>query len=190
VTTPAPGAGDVVEAGAVPVTGTAPRPQVREPVAVQEVLGISLATCRSRWSALSPSVAHGIARLRVDVLVVEAGRPQAELDDLDLDAATEHLWVPDGDLPVAYLRLVRGADDVAQVDRVCARHDVRRLGLVGQLVAEVVARRGAAPLRALVPQDAVATFLRQTFEVAGPPTASAAGALVPLLRHPEAPWRY
>ena len=166
-----------------------PPPDLREGVVVGDVLGISPQVCRAPWSRLTPLVAHGLARLRVDVLVVEGGRPRSELDDADLDPATEHLWVPDGELPVACLRIVRDADGVPTLDRACARPDVRRLGLVSALVTDVVARRGCGRVRALALPGTVTFFARHGFEVCGPPVESSGARVTPMLRHPELPWR-
>ena len=154
-----------------------------------DVLGISPQVCRAPWSRLAPQVAHGLARLRVDVLVAEAGRPRPELDDDDLAPATEHLWVPDGEVPVACLRIVRDAAGTPVIDRACARPDVRRLGLVSALVTDVVARRGAGRIRALAMPGCVAFFARHGFEVCGPRADVAGVPVIPMLRHPEVPWR-
>jgi ElaA protein len=162
---------------------------VREAVSVPELLGASPVVRRAGWDDLTPRLAHALARLRVDVLVAEADRPGRELDDEDLLADTEHLWIEDGDTAVAYLRIVRAGDGVRVVDRLCARADVRRLGLTGELLGDVVARYGAGPLRAAAQQDAVPLFGRQTFEVSGRPAAGPHGRTVPMVRHPEAPWR-
>jgi len=156
---------------------------------VGEALGVTPPVCRGKWWDLAVTEAYGIARLRVDVLVAEAGHAHAELDDLDLDVRTEHLWVPDGDMPVAYLRVVRGPDDVRVLDRVCARADVRRLGLAGALVTDVVARHGSGPLRALVAAGAVPFFLRHGFEPVAEAVDTPTGRRLSMYRHPEAPWR-
>jgi ElaA protein len=166
-----------------------PAINLREAVHVGDVLGISPQVCRATWSRLSASEAHGLARLRIDVLVTEAGRARSELDDADLAATTEHLWVPDGEVPVACLRIVRDAEGTPVIDRACARPDVRRLGLVSALVTDVVARRGAGPIRALAPPGTVTFFARHGFEVTGPPVDAAGARVTPMLRHPELPWR-
>jgi ElaA protein len=166
---------------------------LREAVGVGDVLGISPQVCRASWSHLAPAVAHGLARLRVDVLVAEAGRARPELDDDDLAPGTEHLWVPDGEMPVACLRVVRDAAGVPVIDRACARADVRRLGLVSALVTDVIARRGARRVRALAGPGTVTFFARHGFEVCGfegcGGAVEAAGArATPMLRHPDLPW--
>ena len=154
-----------------------------------DVLGISPQVCRAPWSRLTPPAAHGLARLRVDVLVVEGGRPRAELDDADLDDLTEHLWVADGEVPVACLRVVRGPGGIPTIDRACARPDVRRLGLVSALVTDVVARRGSGRIGALALPGTVMFFGRHGFEVCGPPVEASGARVTPLVRHPELPWR-
>jgi ElaA protein len=162
---------------------------LRESVLVGEVLGVTPAVCRARWSQLTALQAHGVARLRVDVLVVEAGTAHAELDEFDVDPRTEHLWVADGEVPVAYLRVVRDTEDVRLLDRVCARADLRRIGLAGALVTDVVARHGAGPLRALAQAEAVPFFLQHGFEPVGEAADTPAGRRLALRRHPESPWR-
>jgi predicted GNAT family N-acyltransferase len=163
--------------------------ELREAVLVGDVLGISPQVCRAPWSRLPPLVAHGLARLRVDVLVAEAGRPRPELDDADVHPATEHLWVPDGEVPVACLRIVPDVEGVPTVDRACARPDVRRLGLVSALVTDVVARRGAGRIRALALPGTVTFFARHGFEVCGTPVTASGSRVTPMVRHPEVPWR-
>jgi predicted GNAT family N-acyltransferase len=133
--------------------------------------------------------AHGLARLRVDVLVAEAGCAYPEFDDLDVDPVTEHLWVPDGEVPVACLRVVRDEDGVPRIDRACARPELRRLGLTSALVIDLVARFGAGPLRASAARAVVPFFLQHGFELHGIPFDTPGGLRLPMLRHPEAPWR-
>jgi ElaA protein len=162
---------------------------VREGAFVGEDLGVCPQVRRAAWAELDPVTAHRIARLRIQVLVVEPGHLRAELDDLDPEDGTEHLWVPDGQIPVAYLRLVRDPDGVRALDRACSRADVRHLGLVAALVTDVVARHGADPLRARIPASTVPFLLRHGFEVVGSGTNLSDGAQVPMVRAPEVPWR-
>jgi ElaA protein len=159
-------------------------------VLVGEVLGVSPQVCRGRWEELPVVTAHGLVRLRVDVLVVEAGCAYPEFDDLDVATGTEHLWVPDGEVPVACLRVVRDPDGVPLVDRACARADLRRLGLTSALVIDLVTRFGAGPLRATAPRPLVPFFLQHGFEVFGLPVEAPGGPRLPMVRRPEAPWRY
>lgn len=170
-------------------TAWRPVPSEREGVLVGEVLGVSPTVCRGPWAGLTASTLHGLARLRIDVLVCEAGHPHHELDDLDLEPSTEHLWVPDGEVPVSYLRLVRDPRGGRVVDRVCARADLRRLGLTSALVLDVVSRFGAGPLRAHTCRETVAFFVRHGFGVTGELAESSSGPRLEMYRHPEAPWR-
>jgi ElaA protein len=160
-----------------------------EGVFVGDVLGVTPQICRGGWEAITAGAAHALARLRVDVLVAEAGNAHPELDAQDLAPDTEHLWIADGDLAVACLRVVRDQDGVRCVDRVCARRDVRGLGLTSALVNDLVGRHGADRLRALARPEALPFFLQHGFEVCGPPSALPGGAHTPMIRHPEAPWR-
>jgi ElaA protein len=152
-------------------------------------LGVGPQVCRGRSRDLSPLVALALARLRVDVLVVEAGSAHAELDELDADPATQHFWIEDGGLAVACVRLVTEPDGTRCIDRACSRRDVRGLGLVGALVTDVVARHGGGPLRALGRPSTLPYFLRQGFEISGPTVVAGGERCTPLVRRPEAPWR-
>jgi ElaA protein len=161
----------------------------RAAVLADEMLGVTPQVRHGRWSEVSALTAHALARLRVDVLVAEVGHAHPELDDQDVAAGTEHLWISDTDLVVAYLRLVRQQDGTPYIDRACARADVRALGLIGALVTEVVARHGADQLRAVVATDSLPYFLQHGFEVSGPPVDLPGGPHFPMARRAEAPWR-
>ena len=159
-------------------------------ILVGDVLGVTPQVCRGHWGDLPAGTAHALARLRVDILVVEAASAHPELDDLDVDPQTEHLWIADGESAVAYVRVVRHQDGVRCLDRACARPDVRGLGLTGALVTDVIARYGADPLRAWVRPEAIAFFGRHGFEVSGPPAGRPGGSNTSMARRAEAPWRY
>jgi len=169
-----------------------PRPwhvDVTEGGSFGDVLGVTPQICHDRWDRISPRSTHALARLRIDVLVVEAGSPHAELDADDLAAGTEHVWIADRDVAVAYLRAVQLEDGTRCVDRLCARRDVRALGLTGALVDDLVGRHGGDAIRALAAAECVPIFVQHGFEVCGPPTTLPAGPHTPMTRYSEAPWR-
>ena len=95
-----------------------PRPPT-ELALVGADLGLAPRIRRGRWRDLDPVTLHQLARLRSEVLVVEAVRPYLDLDDADLADGTEHLWVADGEEPVAYLRVehVGGPNGKSHVGR-------------------------------------------------------------------------
>ena len=107
---------------------------------------------RAAWADLDPTTAYEIARLRVDVFVVEQACAYPELDGRDLEPTTEHLWVPGpGGEPVgAYLRVLAGPREsdagVRRVGRVVTATSARGHGLAGQLMDDVLARHGSVPL--------------------------------------------
>jgi len=156
---------------------------------VGDVIGVTPQICRGRWEAMSACAAHALARLRVDVLVAEAGSAHPELDAADIAPDTEHLWIADGEVAVACLRVVRDQDGVRCVDRVCARADTRGLGLASALINDLVGRHGGGRLRALSRPESLPFFLQHGFEVCGPPMQLPGGPHTPMIRHPEAPWR-
>lgn len=162
---------------------------VTEGASFGDVLGVTPQICHDRWDRLRPRTAHALVRLRVDVLVVEAGSPHAELDADDLAGGTEHAWIADGDVVVAYLRSVRRDGGTRCVDRLCARPDVRALGLTSALVDDLVCRHGGEAIRAHAGVESVPIFVQHGFEVCGPPAALPGGPHTPMIRYSEAPWR-
>jgi ElaA protein len=72
-------------------------------------------------------------KLRVDVFVVEQHCPYPELDGLDLEPGTRHLWLDDDDRPIAYVRILDD-DDVVRIGRVCVDESHRGEGLAAQLM--------------------------------------------------------
>ncbi|NUR09729.1 MAG: GNAT family N-acetyltransferase [Nocardioidaceae bacterium] len=97
------------------------------------------------FDELEPRTAYLLWRLRESVFVVEQQCPYPELDGRDLEPGTRHLWVADGDLPVAYARVL---DDGAylRIGRVLVAPDHRGTGLSGALMRaalEVVGERAS-----------------------------------------------
>lgn len=96
------------------------------------------------FEQLSAQEVYQLARLRIDVFVVEQRCPYPELDGLDLLPSTAHLYALNDTKPAAYARVlapVRGAswqsDDslsCVHIGRVLVARPYRRCGLATQLM--------------------------------------------------------
>ena len=82
---------------------------------------------------------YALLRLRVDVFVVEQECPYPELDGRDLEPTTRHVWIDEGGMPVACLRLLAEPDGSHRSSRVATAADQRHQGLAGLLVDHVMA---------------------------------------------------
>lgn len=90
---------------------------------------------------------YALLRLRVAVFVVEQECPYPELDGRDLEDTTRHIWIAsdtDGQLPLAYLRLLEDRDGGFRIGRVCTARDARRKGLSRRLMEAALAEVGEA----------------------------------------------
>lgn len=124
---------------------------------------------RSSWSDLDPTTAYRLLRLRVDVFVVEQECAYPELDDRDLEPTAEHVWYDDGGEVMAYLRVLADPADVFRIGRVVTAVAGRGQGLAQRIVADVVARLGAAHDLVLEAQAHLEhVYARHGFEVSGP----------------------
>jgi ElaA protein len=143
---------------------------------------------RSTWSDLDPQLAYAIARLRVDVFVVEQACPYPELDGRDLESDAEHLWVAGGGLPVgAYLRVLAEAGGVRRVGRVVTAAPARGRGLAGLLMDEVLDRHGDVPLVLDAQAHLEHWYARWGFTAVGPQFLEDGIPHVPMRREPAPP---
>ena len=88
------------------------------------------------FSELDGGTLYRLLQLRSDVFVVEQECAYPDLDGLDIDETTRHLWLSD-DLPLAYLRITREPDH-ARIGRVCTRNSHRGQGLASVLIAQAL----------------------------------------------------
>jgi len=58
------------------------------------------------FAELTPLQLYRILKLRADVFVVEQDCVYPDIDDRDLEPDARHMWIEDGDIVVAYLRVV------------------------------------------------------------------------------------
>jgi ElaA protein len=86
------------------------------------------------FDELSPATLYAVLKLRVDVFVVEQRCPYPELDGRDAEPGTRHVWLADGDAPLAYLRILDEPHGAARIGRVCVAPAARGSGLAGRLM--------------------------------------------------------
>ena len=85
---------------------------------------------------LDATTLYAILMLRSEVFVIEQDCAYQDLDGLDLESTTRHLWLTDGGpRPIAYLRVLEESDGAARIGRVCVSASARRRGLAGKLLA-------------------------------------------------------
>ena len=86
------------------------------------------------FAELTTRQLHDLLRLRVDVFVVEQECAYPEIDGLDTDPASRHVWIagPD-DRPRAYLRVVDDGS-IRRIGRVVVTPEARSEGLARALV--------------------------------------------------------
>ncbi|MEH1164512.1 GNAT family N-acetyltransferase [Micromonospora sp. CPCC 205539] len=120
------------------------------------------------FADLTARTFHDLLKLRIDVFVVEQECPYPELDGRDVEPGTRHLWLTDGDAPLAYLRILADPDGAARIGRVVVAPSARGGGHAGRLMTaalEVVGSR-ASVLEAQ--SHLVPFYARHGFTVSGP----------------------
>jgi ElaA protein len=85
------------------------------------------------FDELDPRTAYLLWQLREEVFVVEQACAYPELDGRDLEPGTRHVWVAEGDRPVAYLRLLEDGH-VVRIGRVLVAADRRGRGIAEALM--------------------------------------------------------
>lgn len=101
----------------------------------------------ARLADLDPLTLYGLLRLRVDVFVVEQECAYPELDGVDVEPTTEHLWVEVDGVPVATLRTYVDAGGLHHLGRVATDADHRGQGYAAALVTEALRRIGGHPVQ-------------------------------------------
>lgn len=111
---------------------------------------------------------HDLLKLRVDVFVVEQNCPYPELDGRDVEPGTRHVWLTDGDAPVAYLRILADPDGVARIGRVVVAPSARGGGHAGRLMTAALELIGEQPSVLEAQSHLVAFYGRHGFTASGP----------------------
>ncbi len=103
------------------------------------------------FGELDPYTLYGLLRLRAEVFVVEQECAYLDLDGLDTDARTQHLWLERTDQPhragepVAYLRILARPDGGRRIGRVVVAKAARGEGLAGRLMDAALEQIGDRP---------------------------------------------
>ncbi len=145
----------------------------------------------ARWRDIDPSTAYAIARLRVDVFVVEQECPYPELDGRDLEPGAEHRWLEadagDGSAgaPVlACLRVLEEPDGSARIGRVVTAPAARGAGLSGVLMDGAVMDHGGAAIVLDAQAHLAHWYARWGFAADGPGFLEDGIPHVPMRRQP------
>ncbi|MGD8150641.1 GNAT family N-acetyltransferase [Ornithinimicrobium sp. Y1694] len=96
---------------------------------------------------IDPVTLYAILRLRVDVFVVEQNCPYPELDGVDTEPTTEHLWIEVDGEPVATVRTLVDADGLHHLGRVATHAAHRGQGYAATLVRAGLTRIGDRPVQ-------------------------------------------
>lgn len=94
---------------------------------------------QAAFADLDAATLYALLRLRSEVFVVEQNCVYRDLDGRDLEPDTLHLWLADGETPVAYLRMLREPDGVARIGRVVTDARYRGAGHAARLMDAAVA---------------------------------------------------
>jgi ElaA protein len=118
---------------------------------------------------LTAAQLYGLLRLRAEVFVVEQACVYLDPDGRDLEPATRHLWVEDGDGDVvACLRVLdEPADGSASIGRVVTAPSARSRGLAAALVQRALAPPTPRPVRINAQSHLVDWYARFGFVVDG-----------------------
>lgn len=100
----------------------------------------------SRLADLDPLTLYALLRLRVDVFVVEQRCAYPEIDGVDAEATTEHLWIEVDGAPVATLRTYVDAGGRHHLGRVATDVAHRGRGYAAALVTAALVRTGGEPV--------------------------------------------
>ncbi|TNH31803.1 GNAT family N-acetyltransferase [Micromonospora orduensis] len=120
------------------------------------------------FADLTARTFHDLLKLRIDVFVVEQNCPYPELDGRDVEPGTRHLWLTDGDAPLAYLRILADPAGTARIGRVVAAPAARGGGHAGRLMTAALEVVGNRPCVLEAQSHLVAFYARHGFAVSGP----------------------
>lgn len=138
---------------------------------------------RARFDDLDPRTAYLLWQLRERVFVVEQECAYLDLDGRDLEPTTEHLWVEEAGVPVAYLRVLDDGAE-ARVGRVVVAASRRGGGLAHVLMAAALEVAGDRPCRLDAQSYLVGWYRGLGFEACGEEFLDDGIPHVPMRRDP------
>ena len=128
---------------------------------------MSVRVLTTGFDGLAPRTAYGLWRLRQQVFVVEQQSPYPDLDGRDLEDATRHVLLLDGDELIGCLRVLDDGE-WARIGRVVVAPAARGRGLASLLMEHAMATCGDREVR-LDAQTGLTRFYEGWgFEVTGP----------------------
>lgn len=136
------------------------------------------------FEGLDPRTAYLLWQLRQDVFVVEQACPYPDLDGLDLEPRTRHLWVEVAGRPVGYLRLLEDEDGL-RVGRVLVAADHRGHGIARQLMRQALEVIGDRPSRLHAQSYLAGWYADFGYERSGPEFVEDGIEHVPMVRAPR-----
>ena len=147
----------------------------------------SLRLRRSPFAELTPFEVYDLARLRVDVFVVEQECAYPELDGRDVEPATVHLWFeaegPAGPEIVATIRVLDDGDSRV-IGRVATATEFRGRRLAERLIEEGIALCGPVPITLGAQAHLESWYERFGFRRSGPGYVEDGIPHVPMRREP------
>jgi ElaA protein len=101
------------------------------------------------FGELDPYTLYALLRLRAEVFVVEQECAYLDLDGLDTEPGTRHLWLERAGEPAAYLRILAAAPDGGEcrIGRVVVAKPARGEGLAARLMEAALELVGERPCR-------------------------------------------
>jgi ElaA protein len=88
----------------------------------------------ARIDDIAPTTLYRLLKLRSDVFVVEQGCPYSDMDGRDLEPDALQIWIENGDIVLASLRVMREPDGTSRIGRVCTAKEGRGQGLAKRLM--------------------------------------------------------
>lgn len=138
------------------------------------------------FNDLDTTTLYRILKLRSDVFVVEQQCAYSDLDGLDTEPGTRHLWVSRDSEVRAYLRVVTDGG-VERIGRVTTAPQARGAGLAGRLMSAALTVIGNRPAVLNAQAHLTAFYARYGFRPAGPEYLEDGIPHVPMVRAAPTP---
>jgi ElaA protein len=100
-----------------------------------------------RFAGVDPFTLYAILQLRAEIFVVEQNCAYLDLDGLDTNPDTWHVWAEDNGEVVAYLRILAEPDGAARIGRVCVTKAWRGQGVADKILVRALQEINDRPVR-------------------------------------------